>query len=172
MAPEYDLSPLQPSTMSLLISLLRRIAPDRILAPDCHDGTLAAAVQDSVGQPVTAVDRSPWNVELARAKGVCAGVGEPAALPFADGSYDCAILGRTDPAHLCDDTLYELERVLRPGGTLLAVEPRPPGCRPRAGAPAGRDMLLTLESAFTDVEVQQPGGGSRIYLARTSAEVT
>lgn len=158
--------------MSLLIALLRRIAPERILAPDCQDGTLAAAVQEAVGQPVTAVDRSPWNVELARAKGVCAGVGEPAALPFADGSYDCTILGRPDPARLCEDTLYELGRVLRPGGTLLAVERRRAGHQAGNGTPTAHKMLLPLERAFEDVEVEeQPGEGPRIYLARTFGEV-
>ena len=68
------------------------------------------------------VDLSPRMVELARARGVDAHVGDAAQLPFADGSFDCVVAAWV-LFHLpdIDKGLDELSRVLAPGGRLVAT---------------------------------------------------
>ena len=62
------------------------------------------------------VDVSPRMVELARARGVDARVGDVQELPFDDGSFDCAVAAWM-LFHVpdLDRGLAELARVLRPG---------------------------------------------------------
>ena len=68
------------------------------------------------------VDISPRMVELARSRGVDARVGTVEDLPFPDESFECAVAAWM-LFHVPDLNrgLAELERVLRPGGRLVAV---------------------------------------------------
>ena len=61
-------------------------------------------------------------VELARARGVDAEVGDAQCLRFEDGTFDC-VLAAWMLFHLpdVDAGLVELARVLRPGGRLVAA---------------------------------------------------
>jgi SAM-dependent methyltransferase len=71
---------------------------------------------------VLAVDLSPRMVELARRRDVCAQVADAQELPFADGSFDCAVaLWMLYHLPDIDLGLRELVRVLRPHGRLVAV---------------------------------------------------
>jgi SAM-dependent methyltransferase len=71
---------------------------------------------------VVAIDLSPRMVELARARGVAAEVGDVQALRFEDGAFDVAVAAWM-LYHVpdLDRALAELARVLRPGGRLVAV---------------------------------------------------
>jgi SAM-dependent methyltransferase len=71
---------------------------------------------------VVAVDQSERMVELTRARGVEAVVGDVQDLPFNDGVFDCAVAAWM-LYHVPDlnQALLELRRVLRDGGRLVAV---------------------------------------------------
>ena len=71
---------------------------------------------------VIALDQSERMVELTRARGVDARVGDVQALPFADGEFDVAVANFM-LYHVPDvqRALGELGRVLRPNGTLVAA---------------------------------------------------
>jgi SAM-dependent methyltransferase len=75
-----------------------------------------------LGVELVAVDQSEAMVDVQRAKGIDARVGDVQALPFGDGEFDVAVAAWmlyhvTD----LDGALAELARVLRPGGVLVAV---------------------------------------------------
>lgn len=80
---------------------------------------IAAALPDA---GVIAVDRSPRMVELTASRGVEARVADAHDLPFADDSFD-AVAAMWMLYHVRDlhRGLAEIRRVLRPGGTLVAV---------------------------------------------------
>ena len=98
-------------------------APARVLEVGCGPGRFAerlvAALPDTA---VTATDQSERFVELTAARGVTAQVADVQDLPFGDDAFDvvCAnwMLYHVPDLHR---GLGELRRVLRPGGTLVAV---------------------------------------------------
>jgi SAM-dependent methyltransferase len=96
--------------------------PARILEVGCGWGELAEWLARETGADVVAVDLSPRMVELARARGIDARVADAQQLPFADGEFDCVVAAWM-LYHLpdLDGGIAELARVLRPGGTLVAV---------------------------------------------------
>ena len=75
-----------------------------------------------IGAEVVAVDQSERMVELTRARGVDARVGDVQELPFEDETFDCAVAAWM-LYHVpdLDRGLSELARVLRPGGRLVAT---------------------------------------------------
>ena len=97
-------------------------APKRVLEVGCGTGWFAARVQRELGVEVVAIDQSDRMVELARAEGVDARVGDVQALPFADSEFDCAAANWM-LYHVpdLDRGVAELARVLRPGGRLVAI---------------------------------------------------
>jgi len=96
--------------------------PARVLEVGCGWGELAEWLARDTAAQVVAVDLSERMVELARARGVDAKVGDVQELPFADGSFDVAVAAWM-LYHVpdLDRGLSELARVLRPGGILVAV---------------------------------------------------
>jgi ubiquinone/menaquinone biosynthesis C-methylase UbiE len=96
--------------------------PARVLEVGCGWGELAEWLARDTAAQVVAVDLSERMVELARARGVDAQVGDVQELPFADGSFDVAVAAWM-LYHVpdLDRGLSELARVLRPGGILVAV---------------------------------------------------
>ena len=96
--------------------------PNDVLEVGCGDGTFAARVERELRAHVTALDLSPRMVELARARGIAASVGDVQDLPFADASFDCAIANWM-LYHVPDlnQAFTELARVLRRGGRLIAT---------------------------------------------------
>jgi SAM-dependent methyltransferase len=96
--------------------------------PDAREVAFAAVAEAApkrvleVGGGPGMVDSSARMVELARARGVDARVGDVQELPFGDGEFDCAVAAWM-LYHVpdLDRGLSELRRVLRPGGRLVAV---------------------------------------------------
>jgi SAM-dependent methyltransferase len=111
-----------PNAPELAFRAVAEIAPRRVLEVGCGPGELAARLTAELGAEVRAIDISPRMVELARARGVDARVGDVQELPFGEGEFDCAIAAWM-LYHVpdVDRALAELARVLRPGGHLVAV---------------------------------------------------
>jgi arsenite methyltransferase len=91
--------------------------PARVLEVGCGTGWFAARVRRELAAEVVAIDQSPRMVELARAQGLDARVGDVQDLPFDDGEFDVVVCNWT-LYHLQDleRGLAEIARVLRPGG--------------------------------------------------------
>ena len=96
-------------------------APQRVLEAGCGRGELAERIVRA-GIEVVALDQSERMVELTRARGIDARVGDVQALPFADGEFDVAVANFM-LYHVADveRALAELARVLRPHGRLVAA---------------------------------------------------
>jgi ubiquinone/menaquinone biosynthesis C-methylase UbiE len=111
-----------PSALDTLFDAVAEAAPGRYLEVGCGPGDFAARVQHELDADVVALDISPRMVEITRARGVDARLGDVQALPFEDGSFDCAVAAWM-LYHVpdLDLGLAELARVLRPGGRLVAA---------------------------------------------------
>jgi SAM-dependent methyltransferase len=140
-----------PNALELLFRTIAELRPSSILEVGCGPGELAERLRLELGASVVAIDVSPLMVELAGARGVDARLGDVQELPFADGSFDCAVAAWM-LYHVpdVDRALGELARILRPGGSLVAVTnyldhlselralvPAVPGGRPRSAARTG-----------------------------------
>jgi SAM-dependent methyltransferase len=111
-----------PDPRELAFAAVAEVEPRSVLEVGCGRGELAERIARETGAVVVAVDQSERMVELARERGVDARVGDVQELPFADGSFDC-VLAAWMLYHVADldRGLSEIERVLRPGGRLVAV---------------------------------------------------
>ncbi len=85
-------------------------------------GEFAERLARDGGIAVTAIDLSPRMVELSRARGVDAIIGDVQELPFADGEFDVAVANWV-LYHVpdVDRALAEIARVLEPQGHLVAA---------------------------------------------------
>ena len=111
-----------PDPREIAFSAVREVSPTRVLEVGGGPGELSERIARELGCEVTMVDVAPRMVELARARGVDARVGDVQALPFEDASYDCAVAAwMLYHVPEIDRGLAELARVLRPGGRLVAV---------------------------------------------------
>jgi SAM-dependent methyltransferase len=106
----------------LAFEAVAEVRPRRVLEVGCGRGELSERIARELGADVVAVDQSERMVELTRARGIEAIVGDVQELPFADAEFDCG-LAAWMLYHLpdLDQGLSELTRVLRPGGRLVAV---------------------------------------------------
>ena len=106
----------------VLWEVLVDLAPRRVLEVGGGPGELSERMQRELDADVRFVDVSPRMVELARARGVEAQVGDVQELPFADDSFDIVVAAWM-LYHVpdLDRGLGEIVRVLEPGGRLVAV---------------------------------------------------
>ena len=111
-----------PDAKRLAYEAVAEIEPRDVLEVGCGRGELAERISRELGARVAAVDQSERMVELARARGVEAIVGDVQDVPFPDASFDCAVAAwMLYHARDLDRALSELARVLRPGGRLVAA---------------------------------------------------
>ena len=110
-----------PSALDVLFAAVAEAQPRSCLEVGCGPGQMAARIAEELRVELVAIDISPRMVELARGRGVDARLGDVQELPFADGSFDCAVAAWM-LYHVpdLDRGLGELARVLRPGGRLVA----------------------------------------------------
>ena len=110
-----------PSPRELTFAAVAEASPVRVLEVGCGRGELAERIQAELGAEVVALDQSERMVELTRARGVEAIVGDVESMPFEDATFDCAVAAWM-LYHVgdLDRGLAELARVLRPGGRLVA----------------------------------------------------
>jgi ubiquinone/menaquinone biosynthesis C-methylase UbiE len=111
-----------PDAREVAFEAIASAGPGRVLEVGCGSGDVAERIALELGAEVVALDQSARMVELTRARGVDARVGDVQELPFADGEFDCAVAAWM-LYHVLDveRALDELARVLRPGGRLVAV---------------------------------------------------
>jgi SAM-dependent methyltransferase len=106
----------------VLRAALRELAPAQVLEVGGGQGELAQWLRDDLGAEVSFLDFSPRMVELARARGLDAQVGDVQELPFGNASFD-VVVAAWMLYHVPDIPrgLAEIARVLVPGGSLVAV---------------------------------------------------
>ena len=100
---------------------VREFAPRRVLDVGCGAGELAERIIQELGAEVVALDSSQRMVDLTKARGVDARLGDIQDLPFEDGSFDCVVAGWVI-YHVANraQAIAECARVLEPGGRLVA----------------------------------------------------
>jgi SAM-dependent methyltransferase len=143
-APEF-VGPRHELRERLLLDLFlaARPGPD-VLDAGAGQGSLSAKLA-SLGFEVTSTDSSPAAVSVLRER-VTGDVVEAdvTSLPFADESFDAAVLGEV-LEHVEDDrrALAEVARVLRPGGVLALSVPANPKLYGRSDVWAGHVRRYT-----------------------------
>jgi ubiquinone/menaquinone biosynthesis C-methylase UbiE len=111
-----------PELRARVVEEIRALGARRVLEVGCGWGELSERIAAVTDAHVVALDVSPRMVELARARGVDAGVGDVQSLPFDDRSFDVGVAAWM-LYHVADldRGVGQLARVLRPGGRLLAI---------------------------------------------------
>jgi SAM-dependent methyltransferase len=111
-----------PDARELVFQAVAETRPQSVLEVGCGEGELAERVAHELAADVVAIDQSERMVELARARGVEARVGDIQELPFVDASFD-VVVAAWMLYHVSDldRGISELARVLQPGGRLVAA---------------------------------------------------
>jgi SAM-dependent methyltransferase len=111
-----------PNARARVFEIVASLAPRHVLEVGGGQGELAERIEAELGVELTFVDQSERMVELARARGIAAEVGDVQRLRFADATFDTAIAAWM-LYHVpdLDRGLAELARVVEPGGHLVAV---------------------------------------------------
>jgi SAM-dependent methyltransferase len=111
-----------PDARELAFEALAEGAPRRVLEVGCGQGWMAERIARELGADVVALDQSEHMVELTRARGIEALVGDVQELPFEDAVFDTVVaLWMLYHVQDVDRALAELARVLEPGGRVVAV---------------------------------------------------
>jgi ubiquinone/menaquinone biosynthesis C-methylase UbiE len=111
-----------PDAREVLFEAIAEARPERVLEVGCGEGELAERLQRELGVEVLAVDQSARMVEITRARGVNARLGNVERLDLPDGSCDCVVAAwMLFHVSDLDRALAEIVRVLAPSGRLVAV---------------------------------------------------
>jgi SAM-dependent methyltransferase len=111
-----------PDAREVAWEAIAALGPRRVLEVGGGPGELSERMTRELGADVQYVDISSHMVELARARGIDAQVGDVQQLPFADGSFDTAVAAwMLYHVQDIDRALAELARVVEPDGHLVAV---------------------------------------------------
>lgn len=134
-----------PNAEDLAFAAVAEVSPGRVLEVGSGLGYLAERVVRELGAELVALDLSPRMVDLVRGRGVEARVGDVQDLPFADREFD-AVIANWMLYHVpdLDRALAEVERVLVPGGRLVA-------------ATFGEDQLVELWERLDNTHVAAIG---------------
>lgn len=135
-----------------------------VLEVGCGTGVMAERINALPGVTLIAVDVSERFVELTSARGVDARHGDICYLPFDDDSFDVVFAGWM-LYHVRDveRAVNEVRRVLRPGGTFVAVTNgddsladllREAGARATTKSFSSENGEFTLLRTFSDVRSQ------------------
>jgi SAM-dependent methyltransferase len=157
-----------PDPREIVFDAIAEVGPRWVLDVGCGQGELAERLQHELGVKVTAIDQSERMVELTRARGVDARVGDVQDLPFPDESFDVAVAAWM-LYHVPDleRGLGELARVLLPGGRLVAATNHTDhllemfelvGARRWEYSFGGHDAEALLRSHFGSVEEKDASG--------------
>jgi len=111
-----------PDGRQVVFETIAALRPRRVLEVGGGQGELAERLMSELRVDLEFVDQSERMIELARSRGLSARLGDVQALPFADGTFDCAVAAWM-LYHVRDLNrgIAELARVLGPGGSLVAV---------------------------------------------------
>ncbi len=140
------------------------VGDSHVLEVGCGTGVMAARIHALPGVTLVAIDHSERFVELTAARGIDARQADICYLPFEDDSFDVVYAGwMLYHVRDLDRALAEVRRVLRPGGTLVAVTNgddsladlrREAGGRPLVTHFSSENGEFTLERRFSDVRRQ------------------
>lgn len=111
-----------PDAREIVFTAVAEVAPETVLEVGCGEGELSERMQGELGAEVVAVDQSERMVELTRARGVDARVGDVQQLSFPDASFDVVVAAwMLYHVPSLDLALRELARVLKVGGRIVAA---------------------------------------------------
>ncbi len=135
-----------------------------VLEVGCGTGVMAERINALAGVTLVAIDYSERFVELTAARGVDARQADVCYLPFEDDSFDVVYAGwMLYHVRDLDRALGEIRRVLRPGGTFVAVTNgddsladlrKEAGGRPLVTGFSSENGEFTLSRKFSDVRRQ------------------
>jgi ubiquinone/menaquinone biosynthesis C-methylase UbiE len=162
------------------VEAIRAGEPRRVLEVGGGQGWFAERLIRDLGVELVGIDQSEHMVELQRARGIDARVGDIQELDFADGEFDC-VVANWMLYHVPDRprAFAEIVRVLRPGGRLVAIT-NGAGHLRELGELIGRDRppsteafgcenaVAQLEPFFVRVERREVVG--EVQLTREAAE--
>ncbi|HJS49815.1 MAG TPA: class I SAM-dependent methyltransferase [Gaiellaceae bacterium] len=111
-----------PDAREIAFQAVAEVRPQSVLEVGCGEGELAERMTAELAAEVIAIDQSERMVEIARARGVDARIGDVQELHFADVAFD-VVVAAWMLYHVpdLDRAVAELARVLRPAGRLVAV---------------------------------------------------
>lgn len=92
----------------------------KIVDVGCGTGTFMELAPDRM----SGIDFNPENIEVCKAKGLDAQVGDALSIPFEDNSFDgayCSHLMQVFLPHQAAKLMSELGRVVKPGGKIIIV---------------------------------------------------
>jgi SAM-dependent methyltransferase len=111
-----------PDARRLALEAVAEVSPRDVLEVGCGEGELAHWIARETGARLVALDQSERMVDLARALGVDARIGDVQELLFSEASFDVVVAAwMLYHVPSLDQALAEIARVLRPGGRLVAV---------------------------------------------------
>lgn len=147
------------------------IGDSRVLEVGCGSGEMAERINALPGVSLVATDHSDALVELAAVRGIDAREADICYLPFDDDSFDVVYAGwMLHEVRDIERALAEVRRVLRPGGTFVAVAESEDGSaerrRHRFSGETGERMLSRRFSDVRRQDLETVEGDVTVFEAR------